>query len=82
MTKRKLELWTVCDNCDKCSNEESVYPVKDLREMPNGEWVCENCFDNFDAEILSEAGVSNWPSCRWSDLAPLPKIGFIEEQTS
>ena len=78
----KLELFALCSNCEKCGWDENIHSVKDLRVMPNGEWVCEGCFDNFNEDALLECGIDNPCAAIFSDMPKLPKIGIIEEQTN
>lgn len=56
------------DNCPECCGH---YDRKDLRLMPNGDWLCESCFDDTSQ---AERGNEDEEKFRgWRDMPAPPE---------
>ena len=62
-----------CTSCARHNPEMCGYFARDnLRVMPNGDWLCDSCFD--DARPLDEEKV-------WSDYPQPPEYGPLVSST-
>ena len=76
MAERRVhpEIYYTCCNCHD-HGEGTCYPHDMVRLIPNGEWICEECFDAAPAwEYIERPADQEDPDPpRWIDLPPVPK---------
>ena len=64
-----MTIMYVCDSCyawdaEKCGR----FDRNDLRVLPNGEWLCEECFSESDLDLGEDK-----PKPDWNDLQAPPE---------
>lgn len=70
------EIYYSCCNC-RDHGEGTCYPRDMVRLIPNGEWICESCFEE-DPPWTHVPKPEGWDEDnddvpRWHDLPPVPK---------
>lgn len=66
----------VCNQCaDNYPEGCGHFDRNDLRVMPNGDWLCEVCFDDTDQEARGNKDENEFKT--WSDLPPAPEYSPI-----
>jgi hypothetical protein len=67
-------IWYECVNCMK-EGDGNCHPHDQVRLLPNGDWICECCFDDAPPweYVDPPEGVEDPKPPRWRDLPPVPK---------
>lgn len=69
----------VCSECaDGCPEACGHYDRKDLRLMPDGNWLCESCFDETEQADRGNMDVDQYFG--WDDLPIPPEFGPVLSQ--
>ena len=69
-------VYYACECCEENYPEGAVYVREDLRLMPKGEWICQNCYDDAPDWTYVDRPLDphdeEFDQPRWRDMPMVP----------